>query len=606
VAGGINSVNGALNVAGNGGFYNGSNKFGVDNNAGASRLYASGPNSSTRGSYEFHITDSTGALDTIAAYINTSGNFGLGITPNSWASGATALQVGSSGAVWERASDNLLVLASNTYFDGGADRYIKNGYASRMYQLNGAFYWETAVSGTAGAATPLSSTMTLTSAKRLGIGTTGPVTKLHISDPNGNNGHSSDNSGLVLVESTYSGASGDTNASLVAKNYYGYSQFMQWESNGLRFGVRSVANGGAGAIVFTSGNDVEGMRLTSANNFLIGTTSAGGKFHVKATAAADMTCRLEPYTNAYASKLLISSQSSGDGGMQYGAGGGNDLNIFGYGNITFLNGSISGGIGTERMRLDSSGNLGLGRTDPPLKLSVSAAGAVINGTATIGSNMQGIQIYNTTSATTNNAVGLWLTVGPHQTGIAAFRPTPDTTWSTALAFYTHGAATSGLNDCYERMRISGEGNVSIGGTGEIARLSVAGTSAAIALEAFKSDGFARTIQICAGLSGNYNTLTIEVNLQGAGGYCYELNSGGTSGGYMATGGGYINSAANFSHILHTSGGSSGASLAVSCPSGNIVRWVLTGGSGIHPVCTFKITGSLSQYFTASDITVVYS
>ena len=58
VAGGINSTNGALNVQGNGGFYNGANKFGVDNNGGASRLYSSGANSSTRGSFEFHITDS--------------------------------------------------------------------------------------------------------------------------------------------------------------------------------------------------------------------------------------------------------------------------------------------------------------------------------------------------------------------------------------------------------------------------------------------------------------------------------------------------------------------------------------------------------------------
>lgn len=80
VAGGINSANGALNVSGNGGFYNSSNKFGVDNNGGVTRFYSSGPNSSTRGSYDFHITDSVGSLDTIAATIDSSGNLLVGQT----------------------------------------------------------------------------------------------------------------------------------------------------------------------------------------------------------------------------------------------------------------------------------------------------------------------------------------------------------------------------------------------------------------------------------------------------------------------------------------------------------------------------------------------
>ena len=80
VVGGINSTNGALNVAGNGGFYNGANKFGVDNNAGATRMYSSGANSSTRGSYEFHITDSVGTLDNTAMTLDASGNLLVGQT----------------------------------------------------------------------------------------------------------------------------------------------------------------------------------------------------------------------------------------------------------------------------------------------------------------------------------------------------------------------------------------------------------------------------------------------------------------------------------------------------------------------------------------------
>jgi hypothetical protein len=82
--------------------------------------------------------------------------------------------------------------------------------------------------------------------------------------------------------------------------------------------------------------------------------------------------------------------------------------------------------------------------------------------------MQGIQIYNTTTATTNNAVGIWFPTGPHQAGIASFRADAEGGWDTTLAFYTHGAATSQLNDCFERVRITGEGNLLVGGTTNLA------------------------------------------------------------------------------------------------------------------------------------------
>jgi hypothetical protein len=268
-------------------------------------------------------------------------------------------------------------------------------------------------------------------------------------------------------------------------------------------------------------------------------------------------------------------------------------------------GGVPSNPATERARITSGGDVAIGRTDPPMRLSVAAAGAVISGTATIGTNMQGIQVYNTTTATSNNAVGIWFPSGPHQAGIASFRSDAATTWNTVLAFYTHGAATNQLNDCFERMRITGEGNVSIGTSGEKARLFVAGDRAAVALGSFRpNDGFARSIEVCYGQSGGFNTLTIEVNLGGPGGWCYEINIGGTGGGLFATGGGYINGVANFGHTTHTTGGS--GSLVVSPVSGDIVRFVVTGGIGVHPVCTFKITGSLSQDFSTSNISVVFS
>jgi hypothetical protein len=148
-----------------------------------------------------------------------------------------------------------------------------------------------------------------------------------------------------------------------------------------------AASGTAGnAISFT-----QAMTLDASGNLLVGATSAGGKFHVKATTAANMTCRIEPYTNAYSSKLLMSSQSSGDGGIQYGASGANNLDVFAYDHVIFSNGSISGSIGTERARIDSSGNLLVGTTTPNLN---GQTGCLTVGAGTNGAGYNKHFIFN--------------------------------------------------------------------------------------------------------------------------------------------------------------------------------------------------------------------
>lgn len=114
---------------------------------------------------------------------------------------------------------------------------------------------------------------------------------------------------------------------------------------------------------------------------------------------------------------------------------------------------------TERARFRADGNFGLSTTDPTYKLVVSEAGAVISSQVPVnGTTMKGIQLYNQTSATTNNAVGLWFSTGPHQAGIASFRA-DTTTWETTLAFYTHEEAIGGLTTTTERMRITKDGYV---------------------------------------------------------------------------------------------------------------------------------------------------
>ena len=146
------------------------------------------------------------------------------------------------------------------------------------------------------------------------------------------------------------------------------------------------------------------------------------------------------------------NRTGGSVELQYGGSG--DTRIFGNTAYPIV---FSSGTGNSSF----TGNVGIGSTSPIYKLDVLEAGAVVSTTVSTGS-MKGIRIGNTTSATANNAIGLWFATGPHQAGIASFRANPGSDWATALAFYTHVEALSGLNDATEKMRITGEGNVGIG------------------------------------------------------------------------------------------------------------------------------------------------
>ena len=99
-----------------------------------------------------------------------SNNVGVGVIPSAWASGTTALQVGTTGGLWNRASDGLTVLASNSYFNGSVDKQITTGFSNRMYFVNGAVNFDRAESTAAGSNTPWVTTMTLKSDGTLQLG----------------------------------------------------------------------------------------------------------------------------------------------------------------------------------------------------------------------------------------------------------------------------------------------------------------------------------------------------------------------------------------------------------------------------------------------------
>jgi len=188
----------------------------------------------------------------------------------------------------------------------------------------------------------------------IGIGTISPLTNMQISGLNG----LIDSFGQLYISSTDT-ATINYGGQLTLGGYYNGT------TNQTAFGAisgrkeNSTANNILGYLSFgtQSGTIVERMRITSTGFIGINESSPLGVLHARGIQNADTIYRLEPTSNSYASKLLISSRSSGDGGIRYGVGGGNNLDIFSYGDMRFYCGTsnLSGAVGDLRMTITQGG-----------------------------------------------------------------------------------------------------------------------------------------------------------------------------------------------------------------------------------------------------------
>ena len=106
--------------------------------------------------------------------IDSSGNMGLGVTPSAWS--IKALQVSSTSL---SSDSNDAYLTANGFFDGSW-KYINTDFATQYYQVSGTHVWRYAASGTAGNAISFTTAMTIDSSGNVGIGATSPVGKLNV------------------------------------------------------------------------------------------------------------------------------------------------------------------------------------------------------------------------------------------------------------------------------------------------------------------------------------------------------------------------------------------------------------------------------------------
>ena len=158
----------------------------------------------------------------------------------------------------------------------------------------------------------------------VGIGTSSPATELHVASP-------SDSNAQIRING---------NTSTVYSRLYS-------DNNGVLAISTDVGNQVAGSYMMFEVKGSEAMRIDASGNVGIGTSSPSQKLHVD-SGTTDTVALFESSGDANA--YLVVKDSGSSGGAFFGANGTSTI--------------IGTGGSTERMRIDSSGNVGIGTSSP--------------------------------------------------------------------------------------------------------------------------------------------------------------------------------------------------------------------------------------------------
>lgn len=224
-----------------------------------------------------------------------------------------------------------------------------------------------------------------------------------------------------------------------------------------------------GALTFQVSGTVTAATISSAGNFGIGTTSPIQRLTVESTSDVRATIRNSTENTSYASSLDF---ATGSGSLASTNVVARVQGLITQADPSALQSALafhtnSGDSVSEKMRIDTSGNVGIGNTAPSYKLQVNNASA--------SSTADAITVQNSGVSSTGHIAGIrfrYISAEP-----AAIRAilTNTINGAGALGFFTSSDG-SGAN-LTERMRISAGGYVAIGrATTDTVRLFVQGST----------------------------------------------------------------------------------------------------------------------------------
>jgi len=119
--------------------------------------------------------------------------------------------------------------------------------------------------------------------------------------------------------------------------------------------------------------------------------------------------------------------------------------------------------GSERMRIDTSGNVGIGTSSPATKLDVSSTGNMARFSGS-GNQFNGLIIKQADASASNARTGFLDVTNENNIPLASTLSDVNTDGSSSMYFYTTPAGSRTSDRRVERMRIDSSGNLLVGTT----------------------------------------------------------------------------------------------------------------------------------------------